>query len=185
MPYSTVIEVRNALSPGDWADGNPPEDDDGDTTTDDVITGTAADLTNAQLLDAIAEADSLIDSYIGGKYVVPVINQADGTPYPATPHPLDFWSRNIAAYNATLTNSRRQDFADTDPVARRYNATMIALTAVRDGKSVLSIPENSAGDNSTVGAGPVFNNYGPGALFPTCDFDINPPLFPVPSGWAW
>lgn len=167
--YTTVVEVRNALYPGDWSDGNQPDSN--------SLTNTAVDLSNEQLIDAINEADSLIDSYIGGRYQTPVLLDASGMPYASTPHPIDFWSRNIAAYNATLTYASRQDFTDEDPVARRYNMTMTALTAVRDGKATLGIPDNLT-PNADAGAGQAINQYY-GHLFEPRDFD----LYPVRSGW--
>lgn len=175
MPYSTVVEVRNALSPGDFTDSDAPYDN-GD------LTNTAADLSNDQLTDAIAEADSLIDSFIGGRYTTPVLLDFNGNVYVTTPHPLDYWSRNVAAYNATLTYRKSQDFADTDPVARRYIATMLAITAVRDGKATLNIPDNVSATGSQVGAGPIFNQY-QGTLWSLCDFDLAPPVAPGPYWW--
>lgn len=176
MPYSTVAMVRNALAPGNFEDGNEPYPD-GDQTN------TAADLSNDQLNDAIAQADATIDSYIGGRYAVPVLYDAGHVLYVLTPAPLNFWSRDIAAYLATLTYRRAQDFADTDPVARRYLNAMLALTGVRDGKAVLQIPENVT-DSSEVGVGSPVNPY-QGHLFSTNDFDLQPPFsFDLqPGGW--
>lgn len=171
--YSTVVLVRNAISPApggsEWDDSQQP-----DPATP---TNTAADLSNEQLTDAITEADSKIDSYIGGRYVTPVINDGSGVPYVSIPHPLDYWSRNIAAYLATLTYSKRQDFSDEDPIARRYNATILDLVAVRDGKAGLSVPENVTA-TSDAAVGTVVNQYY-GQLFGPSDFDLSP----VPSGW--
>jgi phage gp36-like protein len=158
MTYCTPEMVRQALVPS--SDGAVPE----------APTHTAADLTNTQLLDAIAEADVLIDGYLSGRYTTPVA--AVGTPTATTPHPVDYWSRNIAAYLATLTFRGSQDFSDQDPIYRRYVATMDALKAVAAGKMVLQIPAN-AGDTSVVGVGPAFNPYS-GTLFPIEDFDVNP-----------
>lgn len=168
MSYSTVIMVRNALSPApsgsEWLDNDQPDPN--------SLTNTAADLSNAQLQDAITEADSKIDSYIGGRYTTPVINDATGVPYVAVPHPLDYWSRNIAAYLATLTNNKSQDLDETDPVIRRYNATVLDMVAVRDGKANLVIPENTT-SSSEASAGQVINPYA-GNLFGPCDFDLRP-----------
>lgn len=163
MPYSTVVEVRTALAPGDWADDNAPDVN--------SSTNSAADLGNAQLVDAISEADSKIDSYIGGRYITPVVNGFDGLPYVSTPHPLDYWSRNIAAYLATLTFRKGQDLDDTDPVVRRYAATVVDLTAVRDGKATINIPDNE-GNSGTAGAGDVFNRYTGGDMFQPRDFEL-------------
>lgn len=141
MSYSTPAMVRKALVPS--SDG-----------TETSGTGTAADLTDPELQDAIDEADSTIDGYLSRFYATPVA--ATGDPA-ATPHPIDYWSRNIAAYNATLAFRGSQDFADTDPIARRYTATMQALLAVSTGKVGLSITENSNPDTGAAGAGTAIN----------------------------
>jgi phage gp36-like protein len=155
VSYSTPASVRQALVPS--SDGSLPE----------TATHTAADLTDVQLQDAIAEADAVIDSYIGGFYGVPVA-MVNG----ATPHPVDFWSRNIAAYNATLAFRGSQDFADTDPVARRYKDTMQALAGVSTGTLKLQLPDNTS-DNAAAGAGAPLNPY-VGDLWTPDDFDLCP-----------
>jgi phage gp36-like protein len=173
MAYSTLEMVRLALFPfqAGYDGSNPP----------DPVSNTPADLSNDQINDAIAEADSTIDSYISKYYAVPVMpiisgQNEDGT-VGSIPHPIDYWSRNIAAYNCTLSYRQGLDFADTDPIARRYNATMAALTSVRDGKANLQLPGNTT-DNAAVGAGQVFNPY-VGDLFTPSDFN----LLPMPSDW--
>ena len=126
MAYSTPTSVREAVAPGEYDMANPP----------DTASNTAADLSNVQLLDSIAEADATIDAYLGGRYAVPVVSVGG-----VVPHPIDYWSRNIAAYLGTLVLRKGKDFADTDPIARRYAMTMAALTAIRDGRSTLQIPD--------------------------------------------
>jgi phage gp36-like protein len=177
MPYSTPALVRMALIPS--SDGSLPT----------VPTLTAADLADAQLTDAIAEADSVIDSYIGRYYAVPVakILDTDGITL-ITPHPIDYWSRNIAAYNATLAFREGQDFADSDPVARRYAATMTALTLVSKGQATLQIPDNTS-VNAGTGAAQAINPY-VGDLFDVNDWNLRPlspawPLWPdIPEGFG-
>lgn len=181
MPYSSPAMVRMALVPS--SDGSKP----------DPPSNTGADLSDAQLSDAIAEADSVIDSYIGHYYAVPVApilsgENEDGITVGAIPHPVDYWSRNIAAYNATLSFREGQDFADTDPVARRYSATMLALTAVMRGQATLQIPDNT-GPAAATGAGQPVNPYA-GDLFDPRDWNLRPldpawPLWPdVPEGFS-
>lgn len=178
MPYSTVIEVRNALSPA--PDGAPWED--GDQPDPNNLTFTAADLSNAQLLDAIAQADALIDSFLGAYYIVPVIFQADGiTPYPAPIVPLAFWSRDLAAYYATLTNRKSQDFTDQDPVARRYLAVMSYLMLVQQNKIVLPFPTN-IDDTAGEGAGAPINVYGGSDMFQPRDFSL---IYAHDAGFPW
>lgn len=166
MAYSTPQMVRQALVPS--SDGSQPDPE----------SNTAADLTDTQLKDAIAEADSTIDGYIGGYYAVSV--QPTGTPA-VIPHPIDYWSRNLAAYNATLVYRGSMDFTDTDPIYRRYKDTLSALQAVSQGKLRLQLPDNTTG-NAGVGAAPAFNPYD-GDLWTPDDFDITPGPIPGPPFW--
>lgn len=173
MSYATVQMVRLALVPS--SQGNLP------TTP----TRTAADLSDDQIRDAIAEADATIDSYIGSYYAVPVQPIVAGSDEDGDvgqiPHPIDFWSRNIAAYSATLTYRGSQDLADTDPVVRRYNATMQALQAVAKGSARLQLPNNTS-PNAATGAGPAYEPYA-GDLFTPDDFSLAPAMFdPVMGG---
>lgn len=182
MAYSTPAMVRNAVYPQG-------------TGTQTTGTNTAADLSDTALNDAIAEADSQIDAYIGKYYAVPVAvvisgsSDGDGAPVGATPHPIDYWSRNIAAYNATLGLRGSLDFSDNDPVARRYTATMNALVAVSKGQANLQLPDNTSGPSAT-GAGGVINPYA-GDLFDPNDWNLRPldpswPLWPdVPEHGGW
>lgn len=166
MSYSTVVMLRNALAPavgGEWSPELEPDPEN--------PTGTAADLPDAQLLDAIAEADAMIDSFLSGRYTVPIMPVAPLS----TIHPVDYWSRDLAAYYATLTYRGSQDFAETDPMARRYNGLMLMLVAVRDGKQNIPFPENT-GPSASYGAGKAHNPY-TGDLFTPPDFD----LYPVPT----
>lgn len=184
MSYSTVQTVRLALYPLSGSDdgSNPPA----------TPSNTAADLSNTQLQDAIEEADAVIDSYIGKFYATPVVPIIAGTDEDGTvgaiPHPIDYWSRNIAAYNATLAFRQGQDFADQDPVARRYTATMTALTMVAKGQATLQLPENTS-PNAAAGAGQPVNPYA-GDLFDPNDWNLRPispdwPMWPdVPEGFG-
>lgn len=170
MAYSTPAMLRDAVYPS------------GDGTQPAQPTRTAADLTDDQLSDFIAEADAQIDSYIGGRYVVPVAEVAG-----ATPHPVDYWSRNLAAYFATLSYRGSADFTDQDPIARRFNATMDALKLVASGGVKLQLPENF-GPNAGVGAGTAINPTYSGDLFDARDFNLHPlnpswPLWPDNPGW--
>lgn len=167
MPYSTPAAVRTAVASPENPD-NPPA----------TPTHTAADLDNATLIDAIAEADATIDEYLSGTYVTPVPNDETSN---AVPHPVDYWSRNIAAYLATLTFRKSKDLTDNDPIVRRYTATMQALTAIRDGKAFVKLTEIDSGvDTGVVGAGPAVNPYS-GNLFGADDFDLVPD-FGTPAG---
>lgn len=165
MAYSTPEMVRLALLPS--SDGSLPT----------APSNTAADLSDQQLVDAIAEADAHIDSMIGGRYATPVeLISGD------VPHPLDYWSRNIAAYNAALTYRQNQPLPDDHPVALRWRATMDALDAVSRGRASLPLPSN-VGPSAAAGAGPAYNPYG-GDLWVPADFEIGNPRQSRPGlGW--
>lgn len=169
MAYSTPAMVRQALVPS--SDGSQP--------TGSNVTHTAADLTDAQLSDSIAEADAIIDGYLSGVYTTPVA----GAP---APHPIDFLSRNIAAYNATLAFRGSQDFTDTDPIARRYKDSLAFLQAVGANKVSLPLPRNTGGAGATTSAGAAINPY-VGDLWTPDDFSIAPSGQRYPWGFspAW
>lgn len=167
MAYSTPPEVRLALIP--TGDGSQPTE----------VTHTAADLSDAQIGDAISEADALIDGYIGGYYAVPVASVPNSNP--ATyPSPLTYWSRTIAAYLATCTYRGSQDFADTDPVARRYRDVIAALKDVSSGRLKLQVAQNETG-NSASAVGNIVNPY-IGDLFTPDDFSLTPGVSPTLNG---
>lgn len=149
MAYSTPAMVRKAVSP--TSDGSEPDPA--------VQTPrTAADLSDTQLADAIAEADATIDSYIGSFYTVPVASVPDSQGNPTVPHPIDYWSRTLAAYNATSGLRGELDMDDANPVLRRYKDVMAALEAVSKGTLRLQIPDNTT-SNSGTGAGAPYNPY--------------------------
>lgn len=154
MPYSTPAMVRLAASPS--SDGEPSLE----------LTHTAADLTDEQLLDTIAEADALIDSYLVAYYTTPVVLTSEGK----APHPIDFWSRDIALYMATLIHRGTLDFSDQDPVARRRSYVMDSLNAVAAGKMRLSLPNNTS-SSAGVGAGHPLNPY-VGDMWTPDDFNL-------------
>lgn len=158
MSYSTPAMVRQALVPS--SDGTQP--------TGSNLTHTAADLSDAQLQDSINEADAMIDGYIGGVYTTPVAQVAG-----LTPHPIDYLSRNIAAYNATLAFRGSMDFTDTDPVARRYRDSEAFLKGVGTNRISLPIPRNVGGAGATTSVAPAFNPY-TGDLWTPDDFSIRP-----------
>lgn len=162
MAYCTPERLRQALAPGLLAEfANQPAEK----------TFTAADLSNEQIQSEIDEASSMIDTALGGRYIVPVANDPVTT---LTPHPIDYWVRNIAAYLATCTYRGSNDFADQDPVARRFALTMTALTDVRAGKTSLNLPD-VVGQNGTssAGASAPINPY-IGNLFGPEDFSLYP-----------
>lgn len=160
------------------------------------LSRTAADMTDAQLATFISEADAQIDAMIGRFYAVPVAVVfagdvlGDGADVGSVPHPIDYWSRNLAAYFATLTYRGSQDFTEQDPIARRYAATMQALQMVAMGTAKLQLPDNTA-SSAGVGAGQAINPGHVGDLFDARDFNLHPlnPVWPLwpdnPGTGSW
>lgn len=146
--YSTPQDVRTALTPGGQQS--------------DLSTG--ASLADEQINDAIAQADTIIDSYLGLLYVIPTSEvPVEGSEPPTTvtvaPFPVRYFSRDIAAWLATLTFKRNQDIPPDDPIRLRYNMTMNLLQRYSDGTAVLPNPPFTApggGADSDVG---VYNLY--------------------------
>lgn len=177
MAYSEPNDVRNVLAPGVW-----PFDGDGEAPK----TGTAADLPDAQLVEAIKRGDNLIDSYIGGKYTTPVAVDP-------IPDGLKQWSASAGAYFATLTYRRGKDISDQDPVVRQFALLMQMLQGVARGTLTLPIPTNG-GTGATAGVGMPVNAYS-GDLFDSSDFNLVPvnsawPFYPdvpppMPGVWVW
>lgn len=155
--YSSTKDVRTALTPGAV---------EGDKAT-------ASGLDDWQIVDAIEEADSVIDGYLPGGYVVTltVLTQDDDTVEVAIA-PFRYWSRNIAAWLAMLTFKQNKDVPEDDPVRLRYTATMVALQRLFDGDLQLppsdpDYPVEPDADASLV----VFNQY-EGTMFGMEDFDL-------------
>lgn len=151
MAYSTAVDVREALSP---TQGGAPGQ-------------TAAGLSDEQINDAIAEADSIIDGFVGGSYVT--------TPVPPIVH---FWSRDIGAYLATLTWRKSNDITDDDPVVRRYQLALLQLQGIAKGTVTVPLPDPPA---VVTGNAYVANQY-EGNLFNAAQFDMfgGSPLFNPP-----
>lgn len=146
--YSSVLDVRNALAPGG---------SESDTTT-------AASFNPAQLTDAINEADAIIDTHLSLVYAIP---QSDEDPLVAVP-PVRWWSRDIAAYLATLTFKRSKDIPADEPIRLRFNLIMAQLVAIRDGKAAVDLPP--AGGESEV----YVKNLYEGKMFSPEDFALYP-----------
>lgn len=154
--YSTVQDVRSALFPGAGAE----------PTTD---LSTAASLPDEQIESAINEADSMVNTYLSvpGDYTISMDGDTATTP-------VRYWSRNIAAYLATLTFRRGKDLPQDDPVRLRYTDTVNLLIAIRDGKTGNPLDPVGAG-----GGIEVLNQYD-GNLFSPGDF-----FGPVPSAHTY
>lgn len=161
--YCTVLDVRNALTPGaDPADGT-----------------TASSLSDDQIIDAVNEADARINTYLPANYTPPTETIQIGDPPVAAIVAVGmvrYWSRDIAAYLATLTYKKHQNVPEDDPVRLRYNSAMQSLLEVREGKIILP-PDADTGDDVFPGEVVVHNSY-EGTLFGPEDFSLTP----VPPG---
>lgn len=152
--YSSVEDVRNALTPG--------------ADSDDA--STAAGLEDEQLNDSISEADAIIDAWIAGTVKIPSVID-DDHPDGVAPYPVRYYSRNIAAWLATLTFKRNKDVPPDDPVRLRYIETMKLLERIASGDFVLPNPPFEPTDDGGAGGGEVFNQY-EGTLFGPSDFNL-------------
>lgn len=156
MAYATPQTVRQALSP----DGtNAP--------------GTAASLSDAQILDAISEATTELDGRLAARYKVPF-------PDPA-PALIQAVVRDIAAYLATLTYRKGNPLLPDDPVRLRYSRASSMLTDIAAGK--VELPAGGITVPETGGHAAVVNPY-EGDLFELRDLGLYParPGIGVPYG---
>jgi phage gp36-like protein len=154
--YSLTQDVRLALTPGAVSS---------DKTT-------AAGLDENQLIDAINQADAKINGYVPDGYTVPMVTLPNEDPevvVQVAANPFRFWSRDIAAYLATLTFKRNADVTADDPVRLRYEATMADLLLVRQGDYTLP---PSAGEAAVDGEISIHNLY-EGNLFGPSDFALS------------
>jgi len=163
VSYSTVEQLRMVLTGGATGLTDPPN----------PKTNTAADLPNETLSDAIDEADGMIDAALAGRYETPV-----GTPTTL----LKSWSRSIAAYLATCIQRKSADFADNDPIVRRYRMTADLLDKVSRGTYVLNLPANTVDGTTSAGAGDPINLF-EGDLFDGTDLDLGPSWGDI--GYPW
>jgi len=84
----------------------------------------------ARILDAVSEADALIDGYLAKRnYTLPL------SPVPGL---VSAWSRAIARY---LLHKNRISDEKTDPIARDYRDALRLLQQVVDGKFSLGIAD--------------------------------------------
>jgi phage gp36-like protein len=116
--YCAPSDVRNALAP-DGASGG---------------TNTAADLDDPSIIDAINEASSVVDSYVSGPY--------DTSIGDVIPTVISFWTRDIAAYYATLTWRKSKDLTPQDPVTLRYQAALAGLEGIAAGTVSIPMPQD-------------------------------------------
>ena len=173
--YCTPADVRLAVDPS-WIPGSPEPQ----TGAQD-----ASQLSDAQIRDAIAQASAQVDSFIGGRYQTPVapVDGSDPVTYPD--QLVHYWTRDLAAYLATLTYFRHQSMESTEPVYLRATAAMSAMAAVRDGKGVLNLPPAASGDaNASAGGYAGAVDSGTGGIFDAADAGYHRGAFTYGSGWS-
>jgi phage gp36-like protein len=142
MNYCSVVDVRNALA----ADGQTSG------------TNTAADMDDSTLTDSIAEASSVVDTYVGGPY----------SPADSVPGMVIYWTRDIAAFLATCVWRRSKDFETLDPVLLRYQQAVARLAGLFDGTTAMPSSQMPTSDIFT---GAVYNLYAGQLIFPY-QFDL-------------
>lgn len=144
---------------------------------------TAAELSDEQIDDAIAEAEGTVDMYLSKRYTVPLnttLTQA------TAPQPVRGMTRNIAAYLITLTHQMGKDLDESDPIRLRYAFTMEALRAVRSGEA--NLPEEFPGIEAESGV--FVGNLYEGDLFDLQDFNLgyagtNAQRVIPATSWGW
>jgi phage gp36-like protein len=140
--YCSVADVRNALV------------QDGQTTG----TNTAADMDDDTITDAIKEASTVVDTYVGGPY----------GPGDSVPDMVIYWTRDIASFLATCTWRKSKDFAAMDPVLLRYQQAIGRLAGIFTGTTAMPSSQMPTAD---VFGGIAFNWYD-FTLFEPWDFDL-------------
>ena len=118
MAYCSANDVRRALT--------------GSATAGILPSNTAADLDDEALEDSANEASAIVDSYIDGPY---------DTTIETIPPVVSFWTRDIAAYYATLVWRRSKAPVPNDPVILRYDNAMKMLEGVAAGTITIIGPE--------------------------------------------
>jgi phage gp36-like protein len=140
--------VRNALAPG------ASEDMD-----------TAASFADAQIEDAIKEADGVVDTYIYALFGIP----QDPNDATVAVYPVRAWSRDIAAYLATLTFRKSKDMEVDDPVRLRYNYVIALLEKIASGELRPNLPQPPALPDGYGSQGAFVYNLYPFKLFTPAD----------------
>lgn len=144
-PYTTKEQVRLALA-RDASD----------------VDGTAASLPDPVIMDAIAEAQSRVDTRLAGRYEVPFD--------PDVPAQVGFITRDIAMWLAWLTFREVRDLnTELDPIYLRYKAAEALLIDLQNGKTTL--PDAPDSDPGESGEAVIAINETPD-LFSACDFNL-------------
>jgi len=160
--YSSTDDVRYAVAPGSVGRDSP---------------ATAGSLNDEQIIDAINEADSIVNLHVAGRYVV----EQDPANVAVATAPFRYWSRNIAAWMATLSQRLSKPVDVNDPVRLRYIETMALLVKVREGN--LDIPGATPVSPSTTGDDVFVYNQYEGHLFGLNDLGLS--HSPLPETGLW
>lgn len=91
--------------------------------------GTAAELTDAQIMEAITEASSVVTGYVGTNYEADQWN-----PNPVVPPMVRTLSVRLAAYYSTLIYRKGKDLTPTDPVYLMYQDVRSVFADIVTGK---------------------------------------------------
>lgn len=165
--YSSPADVRNALAPG----------------ASEAV-DTAASLADDQITDAIKEADGVVDTYIYALYGIP----QDPDNLDVAIFPVRGWSRDIAAYLATLTFRKSKDMEENDPVRLRYNQVISLLQKIADGELQPNLPQPATPPDGYGSQGAFVYNLYPGKLFTAADVFLPPSkhgCYPDWYGWNY
>jgi len=167
--YCTPADVRAALTPGGVTDQDQ----------------TAASLDDWQLLDAIDEAEGVINGYFKGYEIIVEIHEEvdpddpnNTTGFTAAPDPVRRWTRDVAAYLAALTFRKNKDLPEDDPIRLRFAMVMGLLADVRTGIIIPPLPVVVGGGHKVE----IFNLY-EGTLFSPEDFNLGPDPSQVQQIW--
>lgn len=145
--YTTVDDLRLALSPGGTAD-----------------VGTAAALSDGELADAVAEAQQEVDARLSDR----------GAPFAsdAVPGLIAQITRDLAAFKATLVHRKGNPIDPNDPIRLRYAHALDLLRQI--GKGEIDLPGTS--DETGPGAAVLLNPYS-GDLFVMDDLGLGAPPY--------
>jgi phage gp36-like protein len=163
--YSSPTDVRFALTPGG----------------DEADKSTAAILEDDQITDAIKEADGTIDTYIFSLFGIP---QDPDTPEVAV-YPVRAWSRDIAAYLATLTYRKFKDYGEDEPVRQRYKFVIDLLDKIAAGKLRPNLPQPPDPGDGVGPQGAFVYNVNSFKLFRPSDIWVPPPWARGGRNPAW
>ena|SRR5215471_1600857 len=107
--YAALADLRNVLSGTDSG------------------TGTAAQLTDAQLTLALSSATNRVSAYVGNTF-------DSSTPQAVPPPMLQDLTLDLAAFYATKTYLKQKEITTQHPVYIAYKDAMQMLSDLRDGK---------------------------------------------------